>query len=166
MVKKKFSDILIEAHKKGYTEPDPRFDLNGLDVGKKMLILLRESGIKYELEDIKIQSLIPKSINSKISIEDFFNELKKNESFYESRLKESIKKNEVLRYIASWDGKNAKVELASIPISNPFYSIKEKENILVIKSKNYSDIPIIIRGPGAGIKVTSAGVFNDLSLIL
>ena len=164
--KKKFSDILIEAHKKGYTEPDPRFDLNGLDVGKKMLILLRESGIKYELEDIKIQSLIPKSINSKISIEDFFIELKKNESFYESRLKESIKKNEVLRYIASWDGKNAKVELASIPVSNPFYSIKEKENILVIKSKNYSDIPIIIRGPGAGIKVTSAGVFNDLSLIL
>ena len=75
-------------------------------------------------------------------------------------------KNEVLRYIGSWNGKKAAVKLISVPISNPFYEIKEKENILVIKSENYKEVPIIIRGPGAGIKVTSAGVFNDLNLIL
>lgn len=164
--KKKFADILMKAHKKGYTEPDPRLDLNGLDVAKKMLILLRENGIKCELGDIQIQSLIPNSIDSTISIKDFFYELKRNESFFKSKLEQAKIKNEVLRYIGSWNGKKATVKLRSVPISNPFYEIKEKENILVIKSENYKEVPIIIRGPGAGIKVTSAGVFNDLNLIL
>ncbi len=164
--KKKFADILIEAHKKGYTEPDPRSDLNGLDVAKKMLVLLRESGEKCELEDIEVQSLIPKSINSKISIEKFYDELKRNEVFFKSKLEKAQSKNEVLRYVASWNGNKAIVKLQSVPISNPFHEIKKKENILVIKSENYKEVPIIIRGPGAGIKVTSAGVFNDLKLIL
>ena len=164
--KKFFSDILMEAHKKGYTEPDPRMDLNGVDVAKKILILLRENGVECEIDNIKIESLIPNSIDPNISIQDFFYELKKHEDFYNSKLKKAQMNKKVLRYIGSWNGKKASLKLQSVSSSNPFYSLEEKENILIVKSKNYKDIPIIIRGPGAGIKVTAAGVFNDLNLIL
>ena len=164
--KKFFADILMEAHKKGYTEPDPRMDLNGIDVGKKILILLRENGVKCEINNIEIENLIPNSINPNISIQDFFYELKKYEDFYSSKLKKAQMNKKVLRYIGSWNGKKASVKLKSVSASNPFYSLKEKENILIVKSKNYKDVPIVIRGPGAGIKVTAAGVFNDLNLIL
>jgi len=164
--KKFFADILMEAHKKGYTEPDPRMDLNGMDVGKKILILLRENGVKCEINNIDIESLIPNSIDPNISIQDFFYELKKNENFYSSKLKKAQMNKKVLRYIGSWNGGKASVKLKSVSPSSPFYSLKEKENVLIVKSKNYKDVPIVIRGPGAGIKVTAAGVFNDLNLIL
>jgi len=141
-------------------------DLNGVDVAKKILILLRENGVECEIDNIKIESLIPNSIDPNISIQDFFYELKKHEDFYNSKLKKAQMNKKVLRYIGSWNGKKASLKLQSVSSSNPFYSLEEKENILIVKSKNYKDIPIIIRGPGAGIKVTAAGVFNDLNLIL
>jgi aspartokinase/homoserine dehydrogenase 1 len=159
---KKFSEIVGEAKEKGYTEPDPRDDLNGLDVARKILILSREAGIPLELKDINVKSLVPEDCASAKTVEEFFTKLKAHDAYFETMRQEAEKKNEKLRYMAVLDNGKATVSLASVGVDHPFYSLKGSDNIILLTTERYHERPMVIRGPGAGASVTAAGVFADV----
>jgi len=158
----KFSEIVLEAKEKGYTEPDPRDDLNGLDVARKILILSREAGIPLELKDINVKSLVPEDCASAKTVEEFFRKLKEHDAYFEKMRQEAEKKNEKLRYMAVLDQGKATVSLASVGTDHPFYSLKGSDNIILLTTERYHERPMVIRGPGAGASVTAAGVFADV----
>ena len=157
-----FSKLLLNANKKGFTEPDPRNDLMGLDVARKILILIREVGYSLDLDDINVKSLIPAKINEDISVEQFFEQIESYDNLYKMEYQKAKLENKVLRYIASWDTKNVDIGLRSISVDNPFYFQKGRENFIIIKTNRYNKNPIIIKGHGAGASVTAAGVFYDI----
>ena len=159
---KLFSDIVKEAKEKGYTEPDPREDLNGLDVARKLLIMAREIGLKLELKDIKVESLIPKPAEKSKSVDDFFLKLKEHDHEFEDRRKKAEQKGNVLRYIAKLENGKAEISLKEVDDKHPFYSLSGSDNIFAFTTKHYLNMPIVIKGPGAGADVTSAGVFADI----
>ena len=157
-----FSKLVSQARKNGFTEPDPRDDLNGVDVARKILILARETKASLELKDIPIESLIPKSLDDNLSIEDFLIKFSEFDNDFFIKYQKANKENKVLRYIASWDGKNATVGLKSVGKENPFYNQSGRENFIVFKTKRYHDIPLVIKGHGAGAEVTAAAVLGDI----
>ena len=157
-----FSELVKRAQENGYTEPDPRYDLNGVDVGRKILILARETGAQLELEDVSIQSLIPKNMDPAFSIDKFLEQLSKNDDQLLNMYTSTARENKVLRYIATWDGQNAIVELKAVGSKNPFYHQNGRENFIVFTTKRYKDTPMIIKGHGAGAEVTAAGVLGDI----
>jgi aspartokinase/homoserine dehydrogenase 1 len=160
--KKPFSQIVKDAQAKGYTEPDPRDDLNGLDVARKLLILVRESGYTLEMKDIKIQNLIPKGARGEASINEFYTELEKNDKQFEEMRAKAFSKDKRLRYIAKYDNGQAEVLLEAVDKNHPFYFLSANDNILALKTVYYYDRPIVIQGPGAGAEVTSGGIFADI----
>ncbi|MCP4000083.1 MAG: bifunctional aspartate kinase/homoserine dehydrogenase I [Gammaproteobacteria bacterium] len=157
-----FSAIVREARDNGYTEPDPRDDLSGMDVARKLIILARELGLKLELEDIAVESLVPVSLEDK-SIDDFLDELGSYDNDMLKRYQTASSNNQVLRYVGSLD-KNGKatVKLESLPAEHSFAHINLTDNIVRFVSGRYSDNPLVVQGPGAGPAVTAAGVFADL----
>jgi len=157
-----FSELVKRAQENGYTEPDPRDDLNGVDVGRKILILARETGAQLELEDVSIQSLIPENMDPTISIDEFLEQLSKYDDQLLNMYTSAARENKVLRYIATWDGQNAIVELKAVGSKNPFYHQNGRENFIVFTTKRYKDTPMIIKGHGAGAEVTAAGVLGDI----
>ena len=157
-----FSELVKSAQENGYTEPDPRDDLNGVDVGRKILILARETGAQLELEDVSIQSLIPENMDPTISIDEFLEQLSKYDDQFLNMYTSASQEDKVLRYIATWDGQNATVELKAVGIKNPFYHQNGRENFIVFTTKRYKDTPMIIKGHGAGAEVTAAGVLGDI----
>ncbi len=157
-----FSELVKRAQENGYTEPDPRDDLNGVDVGRKILILARETGAQLELEDVSIQSLIPKNMDPAFSIDKFLEQLSKYDDQLLNMYTSAARENKVLRYIATWDGQNAIVELKAVGSKNPFYHQNGRENFIVFTTKRYKDTPMIIKGHGAGAEVTAAGVLGDI----
>jgi len=157
-----FSKIIKEAKEKGYTEPDPREDLNGLDVARKLLILAREVGLELELKNIKIQNLIPVPARKTKSIDEFFKILKKFDDQFEQKRKDAENRGNVLRYIAKLENNKAGISLQEVGEKHPFYSLTGSDNILSITTEHYHDRPIVIKGPGAGADVTAAGVFADI----
>lgn len=159
---KSFSEAVFEAQEKGYTEPDPRDDLNGMDVARKLLILSRESGSPFELEEIVIEKILPEICFQQDTIEDFYTELKKAEGWLEEKRAEAQNNGCVLRYIASFENGLAKVALRAIGPYHPFFHLSGNDNILAITSKNYSDNPLVIRGPGAGAAVTAGKVLTEV----
>ncbi len=160
--KNSFSDIVRDARAKGYTEPDPREDLNGLDVARKILILVRESEYRLELEDIELENLIPEELRGDISVDEFLERLPVFDSFYEAKRKRAEEKGCVLRYIASYEDGKATVKLTEVDKAHPFYSLSWNDNIISFKTMYYNERPIVIQGPGAGAKVTSGGVLADI----
>jgi aspartokinase/homoserine dehydrogenase 1 len=159
---KSFSEIIKEAKELGYTEPDPREDLNGLDVARKLLILAREIGLKMELKDIKIENLVPEPARDTKSVDEFFSSIKKFDSLFEEKRKKAEDKNKVLRYIGILEKGKAKISLEEVGLKHPFYSLSANDNIIAITTKHYKERPIVIKGPGAGADVTAAGVFADI----
>ena len=157
-----FSKLVIEARNKGFTEPDPRDDLNGIDVGRKILILARETGAKLELSDVSIENLIPDSIDENIGVDDFLKKLSNFDDQFLKRYQKAKKQNQVLRYIASWNGMKAKVKLKAVGIENQFYHQSGRENFIVFKTTRYNEIPLVIKGHGAGAEVTAAAVLGDI----
>lgn len=157
-----FHDIVKEAQKEGYTEPDPRIDLSGVDVKRKILILARESGFKMELEDIQVKDILPKSCFEVESVDDFFEELKKYESEFKAMVEKAQSENKKLRVIASFDGKDATVELMAVDQAHPFYSLQGTDNVVALYTDRYAEQPMVIQGAGAGAGVTAAGVFADI----
>ena len=157
-----FSESVISARDHGYTEPDLRDDLNGMDAGRKLLILIREAGYLYDLKDVKIQSLIPKeAINAKNNNE-FLKILKKYDDRMEILRENAQKNGKRLHYIASFANGKAKTSLETIDKQHPFYSLQGYENIVSIYTNFYRKYPLTIRGPGAGTDLTASGVLADV----
>lgn len=159
---KKFSEAVFEAKKSGLSEPDPREDLSGLDMKRKLLILAREIGLPLELEDIYLESILPEECRKAKSIDDFFIELRKFDDTFEQCKLEAEKKNKVLRYVGTIEDKKAWASLQEVDEKHPFYSVSGSDNVVVFTTKRYKDNPLVIKGPGAGVEVTAAGVFADI----
>jgi aspartokinase/homoserine dehydrogenase 1 len=158
----KFVDVVKEAKAKGFTEPDPRDDLSGTDVARKILILARESGIKLEFNEVDNIPLLSQDAMAASSVEDFYAVLEKENSIYESLLNEALTKGEVLRFIASLENGKAKLGLTSVGKSHPFYNLAGSENIVSFTTERYFNNPLVVKGPGAGAEVTAMGVFADI----
>lgn len=159
---KKFSEVVAEAKAKGYTEPDPRDDLNGMDVARKALILSRETGAPMELSDIEVQNLVPADCQGDFPVEEFFARLSEHDSHFDGLRVAAEKENKKLRFMAMIENGKAKVSLAAVDHNHPFYSLKGSDNIILLTTERYHDRPMVIRGPGAGAEVTAAGVFADV----
>ncbi|MDR7369372.1 bifunctional aspartate kinase/homoserine dehydrogenase I [Flavobacterium aquidurense] len=161
-----FSEILKEAIDNGYTEPDPREDLCGNDVGRKLLILARELDLQNEFEEISIQNLIPEHLRDG-NVSDFLTKLKEFDPIYE-KIKADQKPNHVLRYIGELSGdlQNDKgileVKLVSVPSDTALGGLKGSDSFFEIYTESYGDRPIVIQGAGAGSAVTARGVFGDI----
>lgn len=160
--KEPFSDLLRKAKELGYTEPDPRDDLNGHDVARKLLILARESGFELEFEDIDLQNLVPIQARDADSVDEFFETLAKHDDEFLKLFSDSEKDGKVLRYIARYENGKATVRLDSVDSSHPFYNVQESDNVIVLNSDHYKTRPMVISGPGAGAYVTAAGVMSDI----
>lgn len=158
----KFSDIVKQAKAEGFTEPDPRIDLSGMDVARKILILARESGANFELKDVKVKGFLPKSCLEAKDVDSFFKELEKNNDYFEKLLAEAQKENKVLRYIAKYEKNSVEVGLQKVDTNHPFYSLSGSDNILAFSTKRYNKTALVVKGPGAGAEVTAAGVLADI----
>lgn len=159
---KKFSEVVKEAKQLGYTEPDPRDDLNGMDVARKILILARESGLTLELEGIEVENLVPADCRSEMDTNEFFTRLAAHDNDFERLRKNAASKNEKLRYMAVLEQGKTTIKLASVGDQHPFYSLSGSDNIILLTTERYHERPMVIRGPGAGAEVTAAGVFADI----
>ncbi len=157
-----FSEVVKVAKEKGYTEPDPRDDLSGMDVARKILILGREAEQELEFEDITIQSMVPTDCQHAKTVDEFFEKLKGHDADFAKLLADAKAKGEKLRFMATLEDGKAKVGLKSLPESHPFSSLKGSDNMILLTTDRYHDRPMIIRGPGAGADVTAAGVFADV----
>ncbi|MBL6990215.1 MAG: bifunctional aspartate kinase/homoserine dehydrogenase I [Bacteriovoracaceae bacterium] len=159
----KFSTIVKEAKELGYTEPDPREDLSGLDVTRKIVILAREMGLDVKVEDIPTENLVPSELASIEDIDEFLEALKEYDVDMDTPIKKAQENNNVLRYVGciKSDG-TCDVSLKAYPKEHPFSHLRGSENIIAFKTKRYNEYPLIIQGPGAGAEVTAAGVFADL----
>jgi aspartokinase/homoserine dehydrogenase 1 len=155
-----FSALVRKAKELGYTEPDPRDDLSGLDVAKKLVILAREIGWPATVETVKLESLVPAGLAS-IPVADFLARLPELDGGMRARL--DAARPGVLRYVARLDaGGSARVGLSVLPLEHPFAKIRLTDNVVQFTTRRYQDNPLIVQGPGAGPEVTAAGVFADL----
>ena len=157
-----FSRLVKIAIESGFTEPDPRNDLNGLDVARKILILVRETGKKIEMQDVFSDSLINENIRLNTSVNEFLNDLKKYDNDFFKVYSNALNNGQVLRYIADWDGKKAKVGLKAVNEKSQFYHQSGRENFISFTTKRYNKNPLVIKGHGAGAEVTAAGVLGDI----
>jgi aspartokinase/homoserine dehydrogenase 1 len=157
-----FSAIVREAKESGYTEPDPRDDLSGMDVARKLTILARELGQNIEIGDFPVQSLVPEALRE-CSIEEYLERLPEYDDEIDALFRKAAAENKQLRYIAALDAAgNASVGLDAVDEDHPFCNINLTDNIVQFETERYSANPLVIQGPGAGPEVTAAGVFSDL----
>ncbi|KAL9332829.1 hypothetical protein ACSQ67_002439 [Phaseolus vulgaris] len=159
-----FSEVVAEARDAGFTEPDPRDDLSGTDVARKVIILARESGLKLELSDIPVENLVPEPLRVSASAEEFMQQLPKFDQELAAKLKDAESAGEVLRYVGVVDVRNSKgvVELRRFKKDDPFAQVSGSDNMIAFTTRRYKTQPLIVRGPGAGAQVTAAGIFSDI----
>lgn len=158
---KSFATIVKQAQDEGYTEPDPRLDLGGTDVMRKIMILARESDYALEMQDVENEQFLPSSCFAG-SVEDFYKELENNEEYFKKLYEEAVAKNCKLKYVAVFEEGKAKVGLEHIPQESDFYHLYGKDNIVLFYTKRYVEQPLVIKGAGAGGDVTASGVFADI----
>ncbi|HEU5290291.1 MAG TPA: bifunctional aspartate kinase/homoserine dehydrogenase I [Cyclobacteriaceae bacterium] len=159
---KNFSEIVEEAKEKGFTEPDPRDDLSGMDVARKILILAREAGVPLEFSDIAVENLVPENCRPGPSVDSFLNKLKEHNAHFEKVRAAAEVQGQKLRYQAIFENKKAYVKLGTVNSDHPFYSLSGSDNMILLTTERYHERPMVIRGPGAGAEVTAAGVFADI----
>jgi aspartokinase/homoserine dehydrogenase 1 len=157
-----FSEVVKEAQRKGYTEPDPRDDLSGIDVARKLVILAREMGIQVELKDVVVESLVPEELKAG-SADEFIQKLSDYDNHFKKLMDKAENNGSTLKYVASIsEGGALSVSLRECSKSHPFSHLSGSDNVVYLKTKRYNKQPLIIQGPGAGAEVTAAGVFGDL----
>ena len=158
---KSFSQVVKQAQEEGYTEPDPRLDLGGTDVMRKIMILAREAGQKMEMEDISNNTFLPASCFNG-SVADFYAEMEKQEAHFKNLYDAATAAGCKLKFVASFENGKAKVGLQHIPPSSDFYHLYGKDNLVLFYSMRYPELPLVIKGAGAGADVTASGVFADI----
>jgi len=164
---KLFADVVKQAQDEGYTEPDPRLDLGGTDVMRKILILAREAGEHIEMDDISNTAFLPASCFEG-SVENFYDEMRKHEAHFKQLYEEAAAKNCKLKFVAEFkstpsaDGRKAAVGLQHIPSNSDFYHLYGKDNIVLFYTQRYPEQPLVVKGAGAGADVTASGVFADI----
>ncbi|WP_109126275.1 homoserine dehydrogenase [Dyella sp. C11] len=157
-----FSALVREAHALGYTEPDPRDDLSGLDVARKLVILAREAGWSLSLDDVDVQSLVPREL-AELPADQVMDHLHLLDASMARHVANAQTQGCVLRHVASLDAKgHASVRLALLPSSHPFAHTRLTDNVVQFTTHRYRENPMLVQGPGAGPEVTAAGVFADL----
>ena len=159
------SSAIRKAKEKGYSEPDPRVDLSGTDVVRKILILAREAGYHIEKEDVIVKKFLPEDC-FKGDLNDFFEKIKKIDADFERRRKELTEQNLKWRFFATLEKGKAKVELLTIGSDHPSYNLEGSNNIILLTTDRYKELPMVIKGYGAGAEVTAAGVFADLMRVV
>jgi aspartokinase/homoserine dehydrogenase 1 len=166
--KRLFADVVKQAQDEGYTEPDPRLDLSGKDVMRKIMILARETGEKIEMEDIANNSFMPASCMQG-SVENFYAEMKKHEDHFKKLYENAEKNNSKLKFVASYDnslsaegGVKASVGLQHISPEQDLYHLYGKDNVVLFYTDRYKEQPLVVKGAGAGADVTASGVFADI----
>ncbi len=157
-----FSQLVAEARGMGYTEPDPRDDLSGTDVARKLVILAREAGRRLNLEGVLVESLVPAALRD-ASVDDFMSRLPEVDALFADKLARAQANGQVLRYLAKLDADgHASVGLVELPATHAFANLRLTDNIVQFTTRRYCDNPLIVQGPGAGPEVTAAGVFADV----
>ena len=157
-----FYKVVEMAMKEGYTEPDPRIDLSGVDVARKILILARESGSKMELKDIENDSFLSAESLNALGNDEFFDLLKAEESRFKDIYESAANNNCRLKYVAQLENGKATVGLQQVDVSHPFYELRGSDNIVLFFTGRYPEQPLIVKGAGAGADVTASGIFADI----
>ena len=150
------------AREKGFTEPDPRDDLSGQDVARKLLILARESGLELELEDVEVEGVLPKGFAEGKSTDEFMAMLPQLDNDFAARVEQAKAEGKVLRYVGQIENGKCKVSIVAVDKDEPLYKVKNGENALAFYTRYYQPIPLLLRGYGAGNAVTAAGIFADI----
>jgi bifunctional aspartokinase / homoserine dehydrogenase 1 len=157
-----FYEVVKQAQKEGYTEPDPRIDLSGKDVARKLLILARESGYKLGMSDILNDGFLPEGALESSSVDDFYTLIKSKDEEFKTLLNSANNNDAKLKYVASFIDGKANVSLQEVQAGHPFYNLEGKDNIVMFYTDRYTDQPLIIKGAGAGSEVTASGLFADI----
>ncbi|WP_405212046.1 bifunctional aspartate kinase/homoserine dehydrogenase I [Dokdonia sp. Asnod2-E02] len=157
-----FYDVVQQAKEEGYTEPDPRIDLSGVDVARKILILARESGLELELEDIVNTPFLTKNNLESKDVPHFFETLKEDAAHFEKLVADTTAAGKRLKYVAQLDNGKASVGLQSVGADSPFYNLEGSDNIVLFYTARYPEQPLIVKGAGAGGDVTASGLFSDI----
>jgi aspartokinase/homoserine dehydrogenase 1 len=157
-----FSRLVREARELGYTEPDPRDDLSGLDVARKLVILARELGWRTSLETVELESLVPEALRD-LPLDGFLSRLDALDAPMTAALRDARAQGQVLRYVARLDKSGrASVRLAALPATHAFAHARLTDNVVQFTTRRYAENPLVVQGPGAGPEVTAAGVFADV----
>jgi aspartokinase/homoserine dehydrogenase 1 len=158
----RFSAIVKEAQKRGLTEPDPRDDISGADVRRKLLILARETGLPLEANDIEVENMLPKACLAVRTVPEFFEALEKHDDDFEKLAHAAENEGKVLRFVAKLEEGKASIALQAYDPNHPFYFLSGSDNMVVFTTERYRERPLVVRGPGAGAEVTAAGVFAEV----
>jgi aspartokinase/homoserine dehydrogenase 1 len=156
-----FSEALRDAMTRGFTEPDPRDDLSGMDVARKALILARMMGFVGDLADVTVESLVPTAYRA-MPLPKFLASLAQQDAAWADRFAAAAKQGRVLRYVLNATARTVKVGLCAVPLTHPLAGLRGTDNQIVFTTMRYREHPLVITGPGAGPAVTAAGVLNDI----
>lgn len=156
-----FSEVVAQAQKEGYTEPDPRLDLSGTDVARKILILAREAGYPLQFDEIENVGFLPEACMQG-SVEDFYEKLTEYEDHFKKLCSDAQREGKILKYVAEFKEGKAKVGLRHVSPESDLFHLYGKDNIIIFKTLRYSEQPLVVKGAGAGAEVTASGIFADI----
>ena len=157
-----FYDVVKNAQALGYTEPDPRDDLGGVDFMRKMLILARDAGHEIEAADVELGAILPESCLKASTVDEFYTELLKADQYFNSLKEQAAAENKVIRYIGKLEDGKVAISMQMVDETHPFFALSGSDNIISFTTERYKERPLVVKGPGAGAEVTAGGVFADL----